>query len=87
MPAAMATLYYHHARPEQLMADLEKLNQGVSTGGIVRVYTPSPETWEQVQGWCVARRYGIVRRTEDYADWVGTVRYLTSSDFVDIEVR
>ena len=48
-PAAMATLYYHHARPEQLMADLEKLIQGVSIGGIAPVYTPSPETWERLQ--------------------------------------
>jgi hypothetical protein len=69
------------------MADLEKLIQGVPAGGIVRMFTPLPETWQQLQPWCAARNYGVVRRTEEYADWVGTVSYLTGADIVDIKVQ
>jgi hypothetical protein len=86
-PEAAATLYYHHASPGQLMADIETLIQGVPVEGIVRVFTPSPETWEQLQAWCVARGYGIARRSDEYACWVGVPSYKQFWDIVDIEVR
>jgi hypothetical protein len=85
-PEAVATLYYHHAGPEQLMADLEKLVRGVPAGGIVRVFTPLPETWEQMRAWCAVRNYGIVRRTDEYADWAGRPNHMQFWDIVDIEV-
>lgn len=61
-----ATLYYSHAVPQTLMADLETLARGLPVGAIVRIQAEASEVRQRIPNWCAAHGWRILHSSDNW---------------------